>query len=327
MPAVTAPDGTVIAVDVGGTTIKGAVVDADGHFLRQVARPTPVARGANVVIGDLRAVVSELVAAASGSLGDARAVAVVVPGVVDAVAGRAEFSANVGFRDVPVRDLVQSTVGLPTLLEHDVRAAGVAEWTVGIASGADDCMLAVIGTGIAGVTHAGGQPVRGAGGVAGELGHIPVWPGGQPCPCGQRGCLERYASAASIARRYVALGGRPGASAHEVAARRTSDPWAGRAWHEATEALGIAFVTCTMLLDPGLIVLAGGLSTAGDALLAPVQAELAARISWRAPPPVRLSPLGAQAGIVGAAVLAWQLVGVDAFDTWPAPGVARGAQW
>lgn len=322
MPAVTAPEGAVIAVDVGGTTIKGAVVDADGRFLRRVARPTPAARGPDAVIRELRAVVSELAAAASGSPGGARSVAVVVPGVVDAVAGRAEFSANVGFRDVPVRDLVQSTVGLPTLLEHDVRAAGVAERTVGIAGGAHDCLLAVIGTGIAGVIHAGGRPVRGAGGIAGELGHVPVWPGGEPCPCGQRGCLERYASASSIARRYVALGGRPGASAHEVAARRASDPRAARAWHEATEALAIAFVTCTMLLDPGMIILAGGLSTAGDALLAPVQGELAARIAWRAPPPVRLSPLGGQAGIVGAAVLAWQLVGVDAFDTWHPPGVA-----
>jgi glucokinase len=227
-----------------------------------------------------------------------------------------EFSANLGFRDVPVRDLVQSTVDLPTLLEHDVRAAGVAERTVGIASGADDYLLAVIGTGIAGVLHAGGRPVRGAGGIAGELGHIPIWPQGEACPCGQRGCLERYASASSIARRYVELGGGHGALAHEVAARRTSDPAAGQAWHEATEALAIAFATCTMLLDPEMIVLAGGLSAAGDALLVPVEAELAARVTWREPPPVRLSPLGGRAGLVGAAVLGWQLVGADAFGAW-----------
>jgi glucokinase len=319
---VTASDGAVIAVDVGGTTIKGAVVDADGRFLREIARPTPAARGAEAVICELQAVVAELATAADSKSppspqASTRSVAVVVPGVVDVAEGRAEFSANLGFRDVPVRDLVQSTVGLPTLLEHDVRAAGVAERTVGIASGAEDYLLAVIGTGIAGVIYAGGQSVLGAGGIAGELGHIPVWPGGEPCPCGQRGCLERYASASSIARRYVEFGGGPGVSAHQVAARRTSDRTAERVWHEATEALAIAFVTCTMLLDPEMIVLAGGLSAAGDdALLAPVEAELAARVTWREPPPVRRSPLGGRAGLVGAAVLGWQLVGVDAFAGW-----------
>lgn len=313
------PDGAVIAVDVGGTTIKGAVVDADGRFLREVVRSTPAARGPDAVIGELQAIVTELTTTRSRSPASVRAVAVVVPGVVDAAAGRAEFSANLGFRGLPLRDLVQASVGLPTLLEHDVRAAGVAERTVGIANGADDHLLAVIGTGIAGVIHAGGQPVRGAGGIAGELGHIPVWPDGEPCPCGHRGCLERYASASSIARRYVELGGKAGTSANEVAARRMSDPAAGRTWEEATEALAIAFVTCAMLLDPEMIVLAGGLSAAGDALLAPVSAQLAARLSWREPPPVRLSPLGGRAGLVGAAVLAWQLVGLDAFGTWAAP--------
>jgi glucosamine--fructose-6-phosphate aminotransferase (isomerizing) len=290
-----------------------------------------VARGPQAVIDEIQAIVAELVSAARvmgqpavGSVGVAasshqstsvRAVAVVVPGIVDAAAGRAVFSANLGFRDVPVRDLVQAAVGLPTVLEHDVRAAGVAERTVGSARGVDDYLLAVIGTGIAAVIHAGGEPMSGARGMAGELGHIPVWPDGEPCPCGQRGCLERYALAASITRRYAEFGGSHVASAHEVAARRSSDPAAARAWQEATEALAIAFVTCTMLLDPEMIVLAGGLSAAGQDLLVPVEAELAARITWREAPSVRLSPLGGRAGLLGAAVLAWRLVGEDALGT------------
>jgi glucokinase len=321
---VTAADGAVIAVDVGGTTIKGAVVDASGRFLRESARPSPVARGPEAVIGELQSVIAELATVArSGPGARPRAVAIVVPGVVDATAGRAVFSANLGFRDVPLRDLIQSTVGLPTLLEHDVRAAGVAEQTVGIASGIDDYLLAVIGTGIAGAIHAGGQSVRGASGIAGELGHIPVWPRGEACPCGQRGCLERYASASSITRRYIELGGSDGASAEEVVARRTSDPAAARAWRDATDALAIAFTTCTMLLDPAMIVLAGGLSAAGDALLGPVEVELAARITWREPPPVRLSPLGGRAGLVGAAVLGWRLVGGGAYGSRGNPASAR----
>lgn len=308
--------GAVIAVDVGGTTIKGAVVDARGRSVHEITRPTPVAGGPEAVVAQLNDVVTTLVAAEPR----ARAVGVVVPGVVDAAAGRAVFSANVGFRDVPVRDRVAAASGLPTVLEHDVRAAGVAERAVGAARGVDDHLLAVIGTGIAAVIQAGGHPVSGAGGTAGELGHIPVVPGGDPCPCGQRGCLERYASAAAIARRYVALGGDPQVSARDVAARQGADPAAARAWREATDALATALVTCTMLLDPAVIVLAGGLSAAGEALRAPVQAGLTAQIRWREAPPVRLSPLAGSAGLLGAAVLAWGRVGVDATRTWPPRG-------
>jgi glucokinase len=297
----------VVAVDVGGTTIKAATVDADGRFLEEVSRPTPVARGPEAVIDEVQAIIAQLAA----SEATVRAVAVVVPGVVDAAAGRAVFSANLGFHDVPLRDLVQAAIGLPTVLEHDVRAAGVAERAMGIAQAVDDYLFVVIGTGIAAVMHAGGQPVRGARGIAGELGHIPVYPDGEPCPCGQRGCLERYASASSITRRYAELGGDQEVSARDVAARRGADPAADRAWRDACEALGIALATCTMLLDPAMIVLAGGLSAAGDDLLGPLEAELASRVMWRDAPPVRLSPLAGRAGLVGAAVLAWRSAGAE----------------
>jgi glucokinase len=292
-------DDAVLAVDVGGTSIKGAVVAPDGDFLHELTRPTPVAAGPDAVVGEVTALIAELAAESSAAV-----VGLVVPGIVDPAAGRAVFSANVGFRDLPLRDVVRDAVGLPVLLEHDVYAAGVAERVVGAAVDSDDHLVAVIGTGIAGVLHVGGRPARGALGVAGELGHVPVWPGGEPCPCGQRGCLERYASAAAISRRYGALGGAGGISAEAIAMRRSTDPAAQRVWQEAAEALAVAFVTCTMLLDPALIVIGGGLSAAGEALLAPVQAELAARISWREPPPLRLSPLGARAGLIGAAILA-----------------------
>jgi glucokinase len=311
----TAP-GAVIAVDLGGTMIKAAIVDGAGHAQREVKRATPAARGPEAVIGELQAVVAELAAPTVDGDPGVHAVAVVVPGIVDPAAGRAEFSANLGFRGVPLRDLIERAAGLPTLVEHDVRAAGVAERTVGITQDAGDHVLAVIGTGIAGVIQVAGRPVSGARGIAGELGHVPVAPGGRPCPCGQRGCLERYASASAIARRYAELGGEPGASAREVAARRSVDPAANRAWQEAAEALAIAFAACTMLLDPEMIVIAGGLSAAGERLLEPVRAELAARVTWREPPLVRLSPLGGRAGLMGAAVLAWRLTECDPTGNW-----------
>jgi len=304
---------TVVAVDVGGTTIKGAVVDRDGAFVREVARPTPAADGPDAVVAELLGVIAELLSDQADAPG---VVSVVVPGAVDAEAGRAEFSANLGFRGVPLRQIVATATGLPALLEHDVRAAGVAERSVGVTAAADNYLLAVIGTGIAAVIQADGVRVGGASGAAGELGHIPVWPGGEQCSCGQRGCLERYAAAAGIVRRYAdRTGSRVPARAVITRASR-GDRDAIAVWEEAIEALALAFTTCTMLLDPELIVLAGGLSEAGDALLTPVVERLDALISWREPPAVKLSPLGGRAGLVGAAVLAWQALGAASLAGW-----------
>lgn len=293
----------VIAVDLGGTTIKGAVLDAASTVRRERSRPTPVDKGPDAVIAALLELIGEL-----RSEGEIGAVGVVVPGHVDAASGRAIFAANVGFRDVPLREIIAGATGLPALLEHDVRAAGIAEDELGATAGVDDYLLAVIGTGIAAAIKSGGRAVGGATSLPGELGHIPVWPGGELCSCGQRGCLERYSSAAAITRRYAAAGGEPGLSAGEVLARRADDPAAARVWTEAVQALALAFTTCTYLLDPQLIVIGGGLSAAGDALLAPLREEMSKLVLWRPVPSLRLSALGARAGLLGAAVLARQLV-------------------
>ncbi len=307
---------SVVAVDVGGTTLKGAVVTEGGAVRRNFVRPTPAAEGPQAVVEALLAVITELIAESADV--EIAAVGVVVPGAVDQVSGTAQFSANLGFRELPLRDTVTRAAALPTVLGHDVGAAGLAERRVGLAAGVDEHLVAVIGTGIAGVIHSGGKTVGGAGGVAGELGHIPVWPGGEQCSCGQRGCLERYASAAAIARRYQQRSGRDGLRAQDVIALAATDDCARAVWDEATGALALALATCTMLLDPQLIVLAGGLSEAGPAILDPVRTKLADLIAWRASPPVRLSPLGGRAGLVGAAVLAWESAGKRSFDGWRA---------
>ncbi len=304
--------GAVIAVDLGGTSIKGAVVDRDGRLLHESRRPTGAQRGPQAVVSELIGLITELRERERSAL----AVGVVVPGVVDAAAGVARFAANVGFRELALRELLEGALGLPVVLDHDVRAAGVAERAVGASANAEDCFMAVIGTGIAAVITAAGRELRGATLTAGEFGHIPVWPDGEPCACGQRGCLERYASAASIARNYAQLRGLEEVSAGEVASLRHSDPDAARVWAQGAQALAIGLATATMLLDPGLIVLAGGLSEAGEALRAPVADELARRVRWREPPPVVLSRLGGRAGLVGAAVLTWRSLGLEDLSSW-----------
>ncbi len=305
---------SVVAVDVGGTTIKGAVVSAAGEMLRPSETETPVASGPDEVVRAVRAFTRSLVDAAgsagTGAPGEVAAVGVVVPGSVDAANGVARFAANIGWRDVPLRSLVSDDTGLPAVLDHDVRAAGLAEATLGSTGGVGDALLVVIGTGIAGHLTVAGQPVSGSTGVAGEIGHVPVWPDGEPCPCGQRGCLERYASASGISRRYLDRTGRT-AGADEILLLRPDDVVAEQVWREAIEALAVALASYTMLLDPEVVVIGGGLSRAGTQLLEPLRAALSERVGWRPCPRLELSTLGARAGLLGAAILAAGAAGID----------------
>lgn len=308
-----------LAVDVGGTAIKGLLVDGAGRQVLAAETTTPVGDGPDAVVAAVRSFCLELAARSTHHSGaPLRAAGLVVPGSVDAEAGIARYSANLGWRDVPLRELVGNDLGIPVVLDHDVWSAALAERTLGAARDEDDCIVVVIGTGIAAVSVAGGREIRGATGHAGELGHVPVRPGGEPCACGQHGCLEAYASAAAIARRYRAESG-VARSAAEVAGLLGDDPVATRVWADAVETLGIALVTTTMLDDPALVVISGGLSAAGDVLLTPLRAAVEGGLCWRPAPRIALSPLGVLAGRWGAAVLAWRAAGVGDFTGWGVP--------
>jgi glucokinase len=294
----------VIAVDVGGTSIRAAAVDLGGVVRREHVRDTPVADGPDAVVAAVRAAARAVAAAETVAAG------VVVPGVVDAAAGIARYATNLGWRDVPLRGLLTDDLAVPVVVEHDVRAAGRAELALGCARGVADCLLVWLGTGIAAVVVVDRRIVEGARGTAGELGHLPVRPDGEECACGQRGCTEVYASAAGIARRYLSRTG-VGRTAAEIGGRLGTDPSAATVWADAVDALGLALASATLLLDPAVVVLGGGLARAGEILQKPVAAALAGRLAWRPAPEVRTSPLAGRAGLLGAALLAWQAVGRD----------------
>lgn len=301
----------VAALDVGGTAIKASLVAADGTVTVRRSVPTPVADGPDAVVAAVRALAGELCNGPEPVV----AAAAVIPGSVDDGAGRARYSANIGWRDVPLRALLAADLELPVAVQHDVWAAGLAERRIGAARDESDCVVTVVGTGIAAVLVSGDMVVAGASGVPGEIGHLPVYPDGEVCACGARGCLEAYASAAAIAHRYAMRSG-VALSAREIADRVGLDPVADQVWADAAEAFGLAFAAVSMLLDPALIVLGGGLAGAGERLLVPVRRALAARMSWRAAPELRLSVLGAQAGVLGAAILGWSLVGLTDVAHW-----------
>ncbi|MER5326147.1 ROK family protein [Streptosporangium roseum] len=300
----------VVALDVGGTSMKGGLVTRSGEILRTDRRATPRDEGPAAVVATIRSFIDDLAVAGGGT---PAGVGLAVPGLVTADA--ALYSANIGWRDVPAADFVPLDV--PVMLGHDVRTGGLAESVLGAGREVSDFLFLPIGTGIAGAVIVDGEPYGGAAGWGGEIGHIPVFPEGETCACGQIGCLETYASASAVGRRYSARAASP-ATAEQVAALTVSgDPVAAEVWDDAVEALSLALATYTLLLDPSAIVLGGGLAEAGPLLADPLADRLRKRLTFRAAPPLRPAALGVNAGMLGAALLGWRAAGVpDAGTTW-----------
>jgi glucokinase len=297
----------VIAVDVGGTTVKGALIDAAGVVVDRSVRPTGHGEAAAAAVVD---VASLLTGYAAHRDIDVAAIGVVTPGIVDGGRGVVSYASNLGWRDLPLRDRVAAATGTQVVLGHDVRSAGEAEGRFGAARDCRDYLHVVIGTGIAATVVVDGRPVVGSAGGAGEIGHVPVRDDGEPCSCGQRGCMEVYASAGGLARRYERLAGRP-ASAAEVHARLGDDPVADRVWADAVDALVRAIATVALVLEPERVVLGGGLALAGESLRSPVVAGLRGALAWRTPPEVCLSELGPDAAVRGAALLAARAADIE----------------
>ncbi|WP_424937702.1 MULTISPECIES: ROK family protein [Bacteria] len=296
----------VLAFDVGGTDIKSALFDADGRPLGLRRTPTPPAGkdAPTRLLMRLRGLADELREGHPGIR--PRAVGLIVPGIVDEVAGVGVFSSNLDWRDAPIRAQAEEAFGLPVAFDHDVRTAGWAEHVVGAAQPYADSVVLVIGTGIAGALLVGGRPYT-AGGYAGEIGHAPI--GDEPlCPCGARGCLEAVASAGAIARRYTAATGRAVDGAKEVIALAArGDAEAGRVWAEALDALALSIAQLTAVMAPQAVVIGGGLSRAGGALFDELRRRLEARLSFHRIPVLVPAELQGNAGILGAALRAREI--------------------
>ncbi|MEV4555015.1 ROK family protein [Nonomuraea wenchangensis] len=290
----------VVALDVGGTSMKGGLVSDSGKVLLSERRPTPRTEGGDAVVAAISDFIGHLAAAGDG---EPAGVGLAVPGLVSEHA--AIYATNLGWRDVPASAF--TTLDIPVMLGHDVRTGGLAESVLGAGRDVADFLFLPIGTGIAGATVIRGEPYGGSSGWAGEIGHTPVFPDGEQCACGQFGCLETYASAASVGRRYSQRAGLEGVRAEQVVT--SADPIAIEVWDEAVEALSLALATYTLLLDPSAIVLGGGLAEAGPALFDPVRTRLVKRLAFRDAPPLLPAALGVDAGMLGAALLGWRAAG------------------
>ncbi len=304
-----------IGIDVGGTKVLGVVVD-DGEVVAEHRVPTPTT--GHALIASVVLVVREL----RGVVADAAAVGIGLPGLVDRH-GILRYAPNLpGVVELPVAREVAGALGLPVAVDNDATCALRAEHAMGAARAARDVVLVTLGTGIGAGLQMDGVVVRGANGFAGEAGHMVVEVDGIPCPCGRRGCWERYASGSGLGRRgreegeagrapaLVALaGGDPLAvrGEHVTVAARQGDEVALALVDEMADWTAVGLVNLLQLLDPGMFVVAGGLAEAADVLLGPVSAAYRRRaVSAEHRPPVDIvmAELGERAGAIGAAIFA-----------------------
>lgn len=313
---------TCISVDLGGTKILASVVDENGAVLRREEKPTPVGEGPAVVLETIASSVHGLMRNSGEDELPPEGIAIVAAGTLDIERRIIRYAANLKFRDIAVGDELRRLTGLPVLLENDANGAAYGEWKHGAGSGTTDCLFITVSTGIGGGFVSGGRLIRGATGSAGELGHISIDRSGPLCLCGNRGCVELYASGTAIARTVAAdmasgdqptgrVGELAGGEAAKVTSRHVAqaaaegDPYALAVAAEAGKALGCALISGVHLLNPQVVVIGGGASQIGEPLLGPMRETLMRHgiMSMTKSMRIERAKLGGNAGIIGAAAL------------------------
>jgi glucokinase len=317
-----------IGVDLGGTNLRVAAVDDAGRLLEKVTSGTEVTRGRDYVINDMATVILDL-AVKFEERGVLAGIGVGVPGIIDLATGMLRQSPNLpGWEDYPVQAEIEERLKTKVILENDANAAALGESWLGAARDFDSMCMLTLGTGVGGGVVLKGDVWRGMTGMAGELGHITIDPNGPPCGCGNRGCLEQFASATAIKRMAVELIESGHAAELERAAEGNVEFGAKTVYQMAVQgdepakalfrragwALGIAVADLVNIFNLPIVVVGGGVSSAWEAF-APAMMEEARKRSFvlRATAPegvhgkgttiVTRALLGSDAGLYGAARL------------------------
>lgn len=298
-----------IGVDLGGTNLRVAAVAADGQVLDRLSLGTTYEHGALGVVDDIVRGIRQI----RDRIGqhDLAGVGIGVPGFIDMETGVVVGSANLpGFTGFPVRDTIQEHLGTTIILENDANAAALGEKWLGAGKNVDDLILITLGTGIGGGIVSGGRVLRGFRGMAGEVGHMTIFPDGNPCGCGNCGCLEKHASASAIA----AMAGMMGIATQRFSAHDVYDlavagnPRARMVFESMGRALGIAIANLVGLFNFPLYLLSGGPLPAWDFFAPSMFAEIRKRSFTFDSTRTRVEKalLGSDAGLFGAAYLPLQ---------------------
>jgi glucokinase len=312
----------IVGVDLGGTNIVAGAMPEDGS--RQIAirsEPTRADQGADAVVERIGRIIDTVIAETIAETGAKRedflGIGIGSPGPLDRERGIVIVTPNLGWRDFPLRDRVSETVGLPASLDNDANCATYGEWWQGAAKGARHVVGMTIGTGIGGGIIFDGKLYHGASDVAGEIGHATIDSTGRRCKCGNYGCLEAYASGPAIAERAreAIAGGEPsilpdlvGGKLDMITAQtvydasKKGDAMAREVVRETARFLGIGIANLLNIFNPDVVVIAGGVTYAGDALFEPLRAEVKRRAFRPAVDAAKIVPgsLPGTAGVVGA---------------------------
>jgi glucokinase len=312
----------VVGVDLGGTKVLAGVVSADNRILSRAKRPTPAKEGGEAILRAIAEAATEALAVARLTPGEIAAVGVGSPGPLDSERGVILFSANMAVRNFPLGPDLSKMLGVPVLVQNDVRVGGYGEFRLGAGKGYQNLLAAFVGTGIGGCVIVDGKVVAGFTGNAGEIGHLCIKAKGPRCGCGRRGCMEALASRTAIARRIgkAIRRGAPSVLKDTLSARpdklksrdlasayNAGDPLTAKEVHRAAHYLGVGLGSLMSVLGPEMVIVGGGVAEAlGEPYIDVVRAS--AREQTLADPEARikieLAALGDDAGILGASLMA-----------------------
>jgi glucokinase len=302
--------GYSVGLDLGGTNLRAAAIDSDGKMLEKTAGATNFTEGRAAVLSDIVDAIQHL-RERHGAAGLA-GIGIGVPGFIRMKEGFITNSNNLPyFENFPIRDAIEQRLGTRVILENDANAAALGEKWIGAGRGVDDLVMLTLGTGIGGGIISGGRVLRGFVGMAGELGHTTVVPDGNPCGCGNRGCLEKHASATAVAAmaRMMHLGEHlTSKDVYDLARQEGEVGEKARAiWQAMGESLGVALATLVNTFNFPLYVLSGGVLPAWE-FFAPSMMETVRRRSYTfraTETKITQATLGNEAGLYGAANLPW----------------------
>ena len=311
--------GNRIGIDVGGTNVKIALVNDKGNIIYSNSIPTRAEMGYEYTINNMKEAIAELIKETKSDAKSIEGIGFGFPGQIDYQKGIVRLAPNIpGWVEVPIAEIIEKEFSIPTRVDNDVRCAALGELNYGAGIGCENLICITVGTGIGSGLIINGKLVRGASNAAGEIGHIKLDMNGGPlCGCGDRGCLEAFASGPSIvamAEEYIKGGkstkyrelANPDITPYIVSeAAKQGDPVAKRIFTIMGEYIGIGLASVVNLLNPEKIIIGGGVAAAGDLLLNPIKENLIKRAMPIAGAAVEIVPaqLGNSAGVIGASLL------------------------
>lgn len=289
-------------IDIGGTKIAAGLVSAEGELSQRIERPTNPS--------DPQAIIDTVVEMVDELDGDqvARALGVAAAAFLDRTRDRVYFAPNIAWSDFPLQDVLEQRLGRPVTLENDANAAGWAEFQFGAAKRAHSMVMLTMGTGVGGAIVEDGRLLIGGFGAAGELGHIIIQPDGLLCGCGNKGCLEQYASGTALMREARSDLNRPELSSEEMTELLLAgDGGALAVLHRVCDAMGRGIASLVAVTDPEVVVIGGGVAKAGAMVSDPITEAFRRHYGAydrRPVPRIVVATMGNSAGVIGAADLA-----------------------